>query len=243
VIPKKIFQTWKTKNVSDEFLGLMKTWKSKNSNYDYELHDDSECLDFMKKFDKKVCESYLKIIPGAFKADLWRYCVLFEFGGFYCDVDTLCLGSIDDVLSDDVDFMAPVDLNRGNLKHNLFNGFIGSSKGSKIMEECIERIIKNVEKLPKQLDPLDFSACGVLGRSVNKFLGLDETASFVGREGDSGVVRLLRFNPENEIISDYSGISLFQNKNGNPDIQKIYSSSGGSSWTGFDKWVLEKKFL
>lgn len=247
MISKNIFQTWKTKKVSDEFFALMDTWKAKNANYQYQLHDDEECLDFLKSFDRMVYRSYLRILPGAFKADLWRYCVLFEFGGFYCDVDTICLGGIDEILFEDTNFVAAVDLNPGLLKHNLFNAFIGAERGSRIMQNCIERIVENVSRntTSRDMHPLDFSACGILGRSANDFLGREETESFVGKEGKMGSVNLLKFCAETEVVSDVRGSKLFQNKNGSQEIQFIYNCSGGSSWARHNKWVVggEKIFL
>lgn len=247
MIPKNIFQTWKTKKVSEDFFAIMDTWKSNNAGYRYQLYDDEECIEFLKGFDKKVYRSYLRILPGAFKADLWRYCVIFEFGGFYCDVDTICLGGIDEILLKDTKFVAAVDLNLGTFKHNLFNAFIGAERGSRIMQGCIDRIVENVNRnrTPKDMHPLDFSACGTLGRSVNDFLGREETASFVGKEGKVGSVNLLKFCAETEVVSDVRGSKLFQNKNGNQKIQFIYNCSGGSSWARYNKWVVggEKIFL
>lgn len=242
MIPKRIFQTWKTKNADAGLMSLMKTWKTKNPNYEYQLYDDDDCLNFLRGFDKKVYESYQKIIPGAFKADLWRYCALFEFGGFYCDVDTVCIGSID-TIPKDIDFAAPIDLNCGPLKHNLFNAFIGAAKGSRIMEGCIRRIVSNVDNRRHDIHPLDFSACGVLGRSVNEFMSMEETTSFVGREGRAGSVYFLKFHHEGEIVGCVGGGQIFQNKNGNSKIKEIYDLAGGSSWASHPIWTVDSKLF
>ena len=99
-IPRNIFQTWETKDLSDGFKLLTQTWKDKNTNYSYFLFDNNDCIDFIKKhFDEKVYNAYSRIIPGAFKADLWRYCVLYIYGGIYVDIDTVCLGKVDSFLN------------------------------------------------------------------------------------------------------------------------------------------------
>jgi mannosyltransferase OCH1-like enzyme len=80
-IPKNLFQTWETKNISDKFKELSQTWIKNNPDYSYFLFDDVDCEDFIKKnFDERVYDAYCRIIPGAFKADLWRYCVLYICG-------------------------------------------------------------------------------------------------------------------------------------------------------------------
>lgn len=83
-IPKQLFQTWKTKNITNELKEITGTWQQKNKNYKYFLYDDDECENFIKNnFDNDVLSAYKKIIIGAFKADLWRVCILYQLGGFY----------------------------------------------------------------------------------------------------------------------------------------------------------------
>ena len=43
MIPKKIYQTWKTKNISKKFQKLINTWKDYNKEYDYSFSDDKDC--------------------------------------------------------------------------------------------------------------------------------------------------------------------------------------------------------
>jgi hypothetical protein len=226
-IPRNIFQTWETKNISNELNLLCQTWRENNTKYTYFLFDDNEREQFIKKhFDLSVYNSYCRIIPGAFKADLWRYCILYIYGGIYIDIDTICLGNIDLFLNEDIEFMTPIDLNNcPNIgTHNLFNTFIASIPKHPILLECINRIVYNVENNIIPSSNLDFTGPGILGRSVNTFLKLNETTSFIGKEGIiNNTIYLLKFEPGIEIVKDiYKNKLLFQNKNGNNVIQKIY---------------------
>lgn len=223
MIPKKIFQTWKTKNLSMFINKLVESWKKTNPNYQHYLFDDNDCLDFLKTFDKKIYHSYQMIIPTAFKADLWRACVLYEYGGFYADIDTKCLNTIDKFINEQINFICPIDLNINcKTKHNLFNSFIGVNPKSKIMESCIEIICQNIHKKNKFLSVLDFSSCGVLGISVNRYLGLEDRTSFIGKEGVNGAIHLLKFDEKSEIISDLQKNNLFLNKNGDIFLSESY---------------------
>jgi len=49
------------------------------------------------------------LIPGAYKADLFRYCVLLIHGGVYADVDVLLESNLDVAIQPDVGFMVPFD--------------------------------------------------------------------------------------------------------------------------------------
>lgn len=227
-IPRNIFQTWSTKNISDSFRELTQSWINNNKNYSYFLFDDKYCEDFIKKnFDENVFKAYCRIIPGAFKADLWRYCMLYIYGGVYADIDTICNGSIDDFLDENIEFMTPIDLNNCPYygKYNLFNCFIASIPKHPILLDCINRIVHNVENNIVPFSNLDFSGPGILGKSTNLFLGLDENTSFIGKEGNINKIKLLKFECGTEYVKDlYTDKVLFQNKNGNSLIQEIYNN-------------------
>lgn len=226
-IPRNIFQTWETKKLSDGFNSLTESWRQKNPNYAYFLYDNDDREQFIKKhFDLRVYNCYCRIIPGAFKADLWRYCILYIYGGIYIDIDTICLGSIDLFLNEDIEFMTPIDLNNCSYigTHNLFNAFIASIPRHPILLNCINRIVYNVENNIIPPSNLDFTGPGILGRAVNTFLKLNETTTFIGKEGIiNNTIYFLKFEYDTEYVKDESNnIILFQNKNGNIEIQKIY---------------------
>jgi hypothetical protein len=195
-----------------------------NPEYKHVLHDKNERSDFIKNnFDERVYNAYVKIKAGAFKADLWRYCVLYEYGGVYADIDTLCLGKIDDFIGTNASvFVVDLNTNSEEGTYNLSNGFIAIEPKSPIMRECILRVVHNVENRIVSNRLLDFSGPGVLGRSTNHNLNLPEETSFVGKEGNSGNIHLLRFEPSTEFVKDVSGKVLFQNKNGNAEITRLY---------------------
>ena len=197
-IPRNIFQTWETKNISSGFNNLTQTWKDKNPNYSYFFFDKYDREQFIKKhFETNVYNAYCRIIPGAFKADLWRYCILYIYGGVYVDIDTICIGKIDDFLNDNVEFITPVDLNNCPTigTHNLFNCFIASIPKHPILLDCINRIVYNVENNIIPFSNLDFTGPGVLGKSTNSFLKLNENTSFIGKEGfhNNSTIYLLNF--------------------------------------------------
>jgi len=225
-IPRNIFQTWATINISDDLKTLTDTWRNINPGYAYFLYNDNDCKKFiLKHFDEKIYNAYCKIIPGAFKADLWRYCVLYVYGGIYVDIDTICLNEIDSFLNEDTEFMTPIDINYWiPYKYNLFNTFIASVPKHPILLDCINRIVFNIENNIVHVSNLDFSGPGVLGRSTNVYLNLDEETSFIGKEGmhDEGKICLLNFEYKTEYVKNNDDNILLQNKNGCEIIQQIY---------------------
>lgn len=87
VIPLNIFQTWHTKNLPPLMKKTVENIKYFNPAFKHYLYDDTDCANFIKdNFDSDVLNTFNTLIPGAYKADLWRYCILYKLGGIYLDI-------------------------------------------------------------------------------------------------------------------------------------------------------------
>jgi len=107
-IPHVIYQTCKDKKTLNPQLARnIKAWKQLNPTYKHELYDDNECKEFLKKhFDPKVLKAFNKFRPGAFKADLWRYAILYIHGGIYADIDMNPFKSVDSIVGENYNFIS-----------------------------------------------------------------------------------------------------------------------------------------
>jgi mannosyltransferase OCH1-like enzyme len=246
-IPKRIFQTWKYKQISGELQAIVDGWKIHNPSYAYDLMDDDDCIQFIRQnFDETILKTFRRIVPGALKADFWRYCVLYIHGGVYADLDTLCLNALDQFI-DGYEFVTVVDFNtnRQEGRHNLFNSFIACVPRHPIMLGCINRIVEYVRTNTIPFSRLDRTGPGVLGRETNLYLKRGETESFVKKEGvhDDGKLLLLHFNRA-ECVGFKHGASLFQNKNGNANLIHVYGSEYAKAdiccWLNNDPWTKEE---
>ena len=92
-------------------------------------------------------------IPGASKADLFRYYFLYVKGGVYIDSDALLKTNIDSIINDyPCDFFVPIP--EGTV--TAFNGFLGCSQNSKVMHE----VLKNAYNTSKEtLNAQYFALC------------------------------------------------------------------------------------
>jgi hypothetical protein len=98
VIPKVIHQT--AKKIPDydqpDLIFSIRSFRRKNAGYIHLFWNDED-VDAFLKYCYPHLESLVQKIPfRVMKADLFRYLVVFKFGGIYSDADTLCLKSIDD---------------------------------------------------------------------------------------------------------------------------------------------------
>lgn len=236
MIPKLFFQTWKTKELSPTLETLVNSWKTHNPSYTFHLYNDSMCEEFLERhFPERVVNAYRTIIPGAFKADLWRYCILYIYGGVYSDIDTVCKGSLGPFLEGS-DFVTPIDLNHNSEGNRwyLFNSFIASTPNHPILLQCISRVVANVEFQYMPPSRMDFAGPGILGQEVNRWLGNPPFTPYPGKEGHHGSLHLLKFYEGSELVKDSEGRELFQNKAGDKGIERAYMQecirSGIVSW-------------
>ena len=56
-----------------------------------------------------VLKAYDKLIPEAFKADLWRYSIIYKKGGCYMDSGSYTVRGLDTVLRPNDSFVSTID--------------------------------------------------------------------------------------------------------------------------------------
>ena len=87
IIPLCIYQTWHTTNLPPKMQRAVNAIKAHNPEFQHFLYDDNMCREFIRdNFPEDVLRAYDCLIPGAYKADLWRYCILYKKGGIYLDI-------------------------------------------------------------------------------------------------------------------------------------------------------------
>jgi mannosyltransferase OCH1-like enzyme len=88
-IPNIIHQTFCSKFLPLEIVNVIKENKQVCKNFKFVFYDDDECQLLIKNnFNDEIYNSYKKINPsyGAMRADFFRYCVLYLYGGIYLDI-------------------------------------------------------------------------------------------------------------------------------------------------------------
>jgi mannosyltransferase OCH1-like enzyme len=94
-IAKSIHQTSKSRCVTLKVGNAIQRWRSLSDfDFSYYFHDDDAVQALFQQFShiefpllKQIVEHCL--IDGTLKADLWRYLILWLYGGIYADIDTI----------------------------------------------------------------------------------------------------------------------------------------------------------
>lgn len=95
VIPKKIFQTHKDYNLSEEHKALIQNIILVNSDFEYTFMGNDQCHEFIAtNFEKKIVDMYNSLPLDIMRSDFWRIAVIYVNGGIYCDCDVLCLKNL-----------------------------------------------------------------------------------------------------------------------------------------------------
>jgi mannosyltransferase OCH1-like enzyme len=161
ILPLNVYTCWHTKDLPP----LMKKNYDKlildNSELKFNLYDENECREFIKKyFNSHVLNAYDSLIPCSYKSDLWRYCVLYIYGGIYIDIKFGCVNNFKLIsLTEKEYFVRDRDPPGGTL-----TGLIACKPGNVILFSCISFILQNVKYKFYGKDSLCPTGPGLLGR-------------------------------------------------------------------------------
>lgn len=139
-IPKKIISTYYDKNKIP--IKVINNIKKFASNYEYIVFDDDEIIDFLKNFyPTNVLDAFYKL-EGAHKADLFRYCYLYIYGGVYLDIKTELIQDLDNILNkNNIELYTVLSI----VSNTIYQGIIVTIPNNKIFLELIDFII-NIKK-------------------------------------------------------------------------------------------------
>jgi len=199
-IPKRIYQTYKSYSGKKWIYDAQCTWVNLNNEFDYQYYSNNDCIEFLKEnFDERLIKAYNSLVPGPFKADLWRYCVLYIKGGVYVDIDMECMFPLNNLIDEDDCFIFIKDDINPTLQ--VFNAFICSIPKHPFLKEAIYSAVDKIER--KFYGKVMFEITGPVhfGDCINKFL--QKKTFEVGKyyEGDL-TYKILEHDTVTEVIKD-----------------------------------------
>ena len=107
-IPKIIWQTYKDPydSLTPYMHEAMNTWKNLNPEYEHRYMDDKQASEFvLNEYGKEWHDIFVGLPVGVMRGDLWRYMIVYKYGGVYADLDTECLIPVSTWMLDDKDFI------------------------------------------------------------------------------------------------------------------------------------------
>jgi mannosyltransferase OCH1-like enzyme len=92
-IPKTIWQTYKDpyNNLQQYMIDASNSWKVHNPEYEYKYMDDQQAKEFvLNEYGQEWSDIFNNLPVGVMRGDLWRYMIIYKYGGVYSDLDTIC---------------------------------------------------------------------------------------------------------------------------------------------------------
>ncbi len=167
-IPRIIIQTNEDDEVPESMFIATGTFLNKNPNYDYVYFNNTRARDYIKvHYPAAVLRAYDDLIPGAYKADLFRYCILYKMGGVYVDTGMIALCSLDDFIKDGDTFLSPED----NGTSGIYNAFICCQPKNPIIGEAIRLSVDNIRRREYTNSPLGITGPLLLSKAFTNIVG------------------------------------------------------------------------
>jgi len=144
IIPLNIFQTWYTLDLPAKMKENVDKLKQENPEFTFYLYDDRMCRDFIQThFDKDVVWAFDKLKPGAYKADLWRYCVLYIHGGVYLDIKMKSINKFKLIRLTEREYF-PQDRFCDNT-YGIWQGLLVCLPKNEVLRQSIKLVCQNVK--------------------------------------------------------------------------------------------------
>lgn len=154
LIPKVIMQTNHKLITSIKHYNSICSILEKNPEYEYIFFDDKRCRDFLMENyqvnilsnesdnnqDSDVVRAFDYILPGAIKADFFRYCYLYIKGGIYIDSKVISNVSFNELIKENDELILCLD----DAPKSIYNGIIMTTKNNPILYEVIKECMKNI---------------------------------------------------------------------------------------------------
>ena len=160
IIPLDVYQTWHTKQdgMMPSMLACIKRLKSQNAAFIHHLYDDEACERYIKtNYPSRILRAYRSLKPGAYRADLWRYCILYAKGGIYLDIKYSSMPpfSLKELVHAE-HYVRDRSIGREG-RHGVYQALMVHKARNPVLHEAIQQIVRNCEAYSYEGNELDIT--------------------------------------------------------------------------------------
>jgi len=142
VVPLNLYLTWSIKQLPAKMQENVDRMRKVNPEFNIQIFDCDERREFIKNnFCYDILTAYDTLKPGAYKADLWRLCVLYINGGIYADIKFNCINNFKFIALTEREHLLldrPNHWKEGAI--GLANGIIVAKPKNNLLLRCINKI-------------------------------------------------------------------------------------------------------
>ena len=222
MIPKKIYQTHKSLSfvmTNDRLYDCYLSWDM--DGYEHIFFSDKKADDFMKENFNDIYEVYHNLPLPIMKADLWRYCVIYRYGGIYADIDTMFIGDdLDSLFQKESDLILTTEYPQDK---TLCQWVFAAPKESPLLKSVIDESVKRIKECG------DFKYEHMVHTLTGPWVFTDAIESYLKEKG------LTTFEPKyrkkytnsykNEVMYVHESHNIYNNH-----IEHVYSGQWEGGW-------------
>lgn len=223
-VPKIIWQTWHSLPLPEGMERAVTSLKAAHPDFTHMLMDETMCFDYIyARFPHDVARAFQILRPGAYKADLWRLCVLYNDGGVYLDIKYNVVSPFTfHALLDKAHFVRDrVVFSSRGLKRGLYNALMVCPPGDARILACIEHIVQNVQTRYYGLSCLEPTGPVLVAKHIDP-QGGDVTMQYgqnFNKRNDTRYIKALssalckKFGKKRNLLECYQGYTTEQDRN------------------------------
>ena len=172
-IPRVLYKTGNTAAMHPEIKKLVAEFVKNNPGWTVKYYGNQACADFIKQhFAPDVLDAWHALKPGAFKADLWRLCVLYQFGGAYSDFSQTIMVPIESLIDVEKDELVLVADKYNYVffmrQPGIHNSFMAAVPKHPWIKRCIDTIVSKVKNRDYGRDFLNITGPSLLGDELRR---------------------------------------------------------------------------
>ena len=164
-IPKWIFKTgpFNADSLPEIYKHIFWDMTNKNPGYQLFFFSDDDCRNYIiDEYGEDYLKTYDNVLPTAYKADFWRYLILYKHGGCYGDFSQSMLVPFDYIING-VERVVVVDTPEAS--NALYNAFMCNKPGDLVVKEAINITKHNIDNRLYGVNTLDVTGPRVFGRA------------------------------------------------------------------------------
>jgi hypothetical protein len=154
VIERNIWQTYETpiEDLPDYAVFCIKSWKTKNREWKHNYMSGQQREDFVRdEYGGDIYEAYMRMPMGVMKAGIWRFLILYRYGGIYADLDTECVQKIRNWLPNDYEMVVDIEGDTPWYATQVIAAKSGHPFLKDAIDLCVERMKLNDWTIPNMV--------------------------------------------------------------------------------------------
>lgn len=167
-VPFIVHEYWHSRRIPKLMSNVIKRLIERNPEFDVYIYSEKEAVAFLQKhFDNDILEAYHGFKPSAFRSDLFRYCVLYIYGGIYIDTKIDFTVPLKELIVDSK-LVFPKTKDKWCNGKGVTNGFIIAPPKNDILLQIIKEIVINYKQRLYKNNNLHVTGPCLIGEILDK---------------------------------------------------------------------------